>query len=100
MRNQVPSTPVRNGPARVGRHVPRSGAPPVATTLPPAECRAGRALLSWSLHDLAALSGFPVTTLDDFEEGRRPLSLSAQVALQRVFRRALSKTDRSTDPRA
>ena len=94
MPNQLPSTPIGTMPARVGRHLPRSGAPPVASTLPPAECRAGRALLSWSLHDLAALSGFPVDTLEDFEEGRRALSLSAQVALQRVFRRALAKAER------
>jgi hypothetical protein len=50
--------------------------------------------MGWSLHDLAALSGFPLATLDDFEEGRRTLSLSAQVALQRVFRKALAKSPR------
>jgi DNA-binding transcriptional regulator YiaG len=67
---------------------------PVSGGLQPAECRAGRALLGWSQQELAARSGFPALTIDDFEEGRRVLSLSARVALHRVFRKGLLKAGR------
>jgi DNA-binding transcriptional regulator YiaG len=66
----------------------------ITGALQPAECRAGRALLGWSLQELAARSGFPAPTISDFEEGRRALSLSARVALQRVFRKGLVQAGR------
>jgi hypothetical protein len=82
------------GPARGSQRVSSPGAQPIAGMLQPEECRAGRALLGWSLHELATRSGFPAPTIAEFEEGRRLLSLSARVALQRVFRKGLSKAAR------
>jgi hypothetical protein len=55
--------------------------------LSPAHCLAGRAALGWSLQELAKRSGFRAPTIAEFEEGRRPLQLSAQVALQRALRK-------------
>jgi DNA-binding transcriptional regulator YiaG len=57
----------------------------------PAECRAGRALLGWSLQELAARTGFSVRTISNFEEGRQLIPLSAKVALRRAFKRGLRK---------
>jgi transcriptional regulator with XRE-family HTH domain len=51
-------------------------------------------VLGWSLQELAKRSGFPATTIADFEEGRRSLSVSAKVALLRVFRKAAPATGR------
>lgn len=55
--------------------------------LSPVRCLAGRAALGWSLEELSKRSGFRAPTIADFEEGRRPLPLSAQVALQRALRK-------------
>jgi DNA-binding transcriptional regulator YiaG len=63
-----------------------------ANTLPAAECQAQRERLGWSMQDLATRSGFPVTTLAEFENGQRVLGLSAQVALQRILRKAARAT--------
>lgn len=59
----------------------------LATNLPATECKARRERLGWSVQDLSSRSGFPVATLVEFEGGQRALGLSAQVALQRVFRK-------------
>jgi DNA-binding transcriptional regulator YiaG len=58
------------------------------------ECRMQRAALGWSLADLASRSGFSVTTISEFEEGRRPLREAALVALQRALRKGLSSAKR------
>jgi len=55
--------------------------------LQPLESIAQRTMLGWTLADMAVRSGFPEATIAEFEAGRRSLSLSARVALQRVLRR-------------
>jgi DNA-binding transcriptional regulator YiaG len=80
------TTPRRTGtPRRLAGEKP-------ANTLPAAECQAQRNRLGWSMQDLASRSGFPVTTLTEFESGQRALGLSAQVALQRILRKGARAT--------
>jgi DNA-binding transcriptional regulator YiaG len=63
--------------------------PKTSGDLEPADCQAQRNSLGWSLHDLALRSGFALTTLSEFEAGRRKLGLSAQVALRRVLKKGM-----------
>lgn len=46
------------------------------------QCRAGRALLSWSMGDLAAAAGVGIMTLNRFENGQtiRPASIDKIIA--------------------
>jgi len=70
----------------------RLAQPKPANALPAAECRAQREGLGWSMQELATRSGFPVTTLTEFEGGHRTLGLSAQVALRRILRKGARAT--------
>lgn len=51
----------------------------------PAQCRAARTLLSWSVARLAAASGISESAIDDFELEREPEHPSA-AAIERAFR--------------
>jgi DNA-binding transcriptional regulator YiaG len=65
-------------------------APGRAGVLSFTECRIQRTALGWSLADLSSRSGFSVSTISEFEEGRRPLREAALVALQRALRKGFS----------
>jgi transcriptional regulator with XRE-family HTH domain len=54
----------------------------------PAQCRAARALLDLTQPQLAELAGLGLSTIVDFEKGRRQVSSSAIDAVQRALRRA------------
>ena len=43
----------------------------------PMQCRAARALLDWTQPDLAEASGLSLTTVVDYESGRRRVSTEA-----------------------
>ncbi len=47
----------------------------------PAQCRAGRALIEWSVEDLAEASGVPAAAILDFETGRSPVERAPVEAL-------------------
>lgn len=44
-----------------------------ALQLLPAQCRAGRALIEWTIDDLARASAVPAAVIADFETGRTPV---------------------------
>jgi transcriptional regulator with XRE-family HTH domain len=54
-------------------------------TLTPPICRSARALLDWTIEELAAASGVGVSTITSFEAGQRVPIRSNQVALERAF---------------
>jgi transcriptional regulator with XRE-family HTH domain len=54
----------------------------------PAQCRAARALLDLTQPELAKLAGLGLSTIVDFEKGRRQVSLPAIEAIQYALRRA------------
>jgi DNA-binding transcriptional regulator YiaG len=85
-RLEIKSSPNRTATRR------RLAAEKPASALPAAECEAQRKSLGWSMQDLALRSGFPVTTLAEFENGQRDLGLSARVALQRILRKGARAT--------
>jgi transcriptional regulator with XRE-family HTH domain len=51
----------------------------------PAQSRAARALLNWSQPDLVHASGVSVSTIRDFENGKRSPIGANLAALQRAF---------------
>jgi transcriptional regulator with XRE-family HTH domain len=54
----------------------------------PAQCRAARALLNWSLDELVRRSGITKKTIADFERGATTPRPRTMVALERAFTRA------------
>ena len=56
--------------------------------LTPAQSRAGRALLDWSQDRLAEASHLGLSTIRDFEKGRRVPSHNNLVAIVRAFENA------------
>jgi transcriptional regulator with XRE-family HTH domain len=54
----------------------------------PAQCRAARALLNITQPELAKLAGLGLSTVVDFEKGRRQVSLAGVETIQRALRRA------------
>jgi DNA-binding transcriptional regulator YiaG len=72
-------------PAKEGKCAPAG-----ARILDFAQCRTQRVALGWSLAELAKRTGFSVSTISEFEEGRRSLKEAAIVALQRALRKGLS----------
>jgi DNA-binding XRE family transcriptional regulator len=48
----------------------------------PSQCRAGRALLSWTQPDLAKAAGLGLSTVVDFERERRRVSEDATAAIR------------------
>lgn len=56
--------------------------------LTPSLCRSARALLGWTIEQLAAASGVGVSTIISFEVGQRVPMRSNQAALERVFSEA------------
>jgi DNA-binding XRE family transcriptional regulator len=55
----------------------------------PAQCRAARALLSWTLDEAAAASGLSRVTILHFEQGRRKkMFYATEAALVRAFETA------------
>jgi len=48
----------------------------------PAQCRAGRALIEWTQPQLAEAAGFGLSTVVDFERGRRQVSAEAIAAIR------------------
>jgi transcriptional regulator with XRE-family HTH domain len=54
----------------------------------PEQCRAGRAILTWSQADLAAKSGVQSKTIADFEIGKRTPIGGNLFAIQRAFETA------------
>lgn len=54
----------------------------------PAQCRAGRALLDITQSQLAEIAGLGLSTVVDFEKGRRKVSEEAITALQKALDRA------------
>jgi len=53
----------------------------------PAQCRAARAFLNWSLDQLAGQAGVAVDAVREFEAERRPPPPGAVVALAAAFER-------------
>ena len=51
----------------------------------PAQLRAARALLDWSQHELAGRAGLGLSTVRDFEAGRRLPTAASLAALNRVL---------------
>lgn len=49
------------------------------------QCVAAKALLNWTQADLAAKSGVGMSTIADFERGKRKTMRSKVMALRRVF---------------
>lgn len=47
----------------------------------PAQCRAGRALIEWTIDDLAGASHVPAAAIVDFETGRAPVEPAALEAM-------------------
>jgi len=56
--------------------------------LRPAQCRAGRALLEITQGELAELAGLGLSTVVDFEKGRRQVSIEAIKDIQEALRTA------------
>lgn len=54
----------------------------------PAQCRAARALISWSQSFLAEAAGLGLSTIVDFELGRREVSEGAQRAIREALEAA------------
>jgi len=54
----------------------------------PAQCRAGRALLDMTQSQLAELATLGLSTVVDFEKGRRQVSQSAVETIQSALERA------------
>ena len=54
----------------------------------PAQCRAGRAWLSWSQGDLAKAAGVGLSTVKDFEGERRTPIGATQTAMRVALERA------------
>jgi transcriptional regulator with XRE-family HTH domain len=54
----------------------------------PAQCRAARALLDITQPDLAKLAGLGLSTVVDFEKGRRQVSIEVVEMIQHALRRA------------
>lgn len=54
----------------------------------PAQSRAGRALLDWSQEELAASSHLGLSTIRDFEKGRRVPTHNNLAAIQRALEAA------------
>jgi transcriptional regulator with XRE-family HTH domain len=54
-------------------------------TISPAQCRAARTLLSWSVAKLAAAATVSESMIDDFELERRALDTATREAIQRAF---------------
>jgi transcriptional regulator with XRE-family HTH domain len=54
----------------------------------PAQCRAARALLEMSQSQLARAAGLGLSTVVDFEKGRRQVSEKAFQAIRTVFEEA------------
>ncbi len=54
-------------------------------TISPAQCRAARTLLSWSVAKLACAATVSESTIDDFELERRALAAGTRGAIRRAF---------------
>jgi transcriptional regulator with XRE-family HTH domain len=54
----------------------------------PAQCRAGRALLDWTQPKLAGAACLGLSTIVDFERGRRALSKPAVAAIHAALESA------------
>ncbi|MDD9732480.1 helix-turn-helix transcriptional regulator [Mameliella sp. AT18] len=54
----------------------------------PAQCRAARAMISWTQPKLAEAAGFGLSTVVDFEKERREISVVAMMALQHALEAA------------
>ena len=54
----------------------------------PAQCRAGRAWLSWSQADLAQIARVGLSTVKDFEGERRTPIVATQTAMRVALERA------------
>jgi transcriptional regulator with XRE-family HTH domain len=54
----------------------------------PAQCRAGRALLAWTMPKLAEASGVSVSTINSFELERRNPIAANLAAIQRALEQA------------
>ena len=66
------------------RRFPDGSVPEEISMISPAQCRAARTLLSWSLAKLAAAAGVSEATVDDFEVEREP-DPTAATAIERAF---------------
>lgn len=55
------------------------------TNITPQSCRAGRALLNWSQTKLAENSNLSMTTIRDYESGRRVPGINNLAAMQRAM---------------
>jgi transcriptional regulator with XRE-family HTH domain len=53
----------------------------------PAQCRAARALLDWTQPDLAKAAGLGLSTVVDFERGRRRVSEDAVSVIRKALER-------------
>lgn len=58
------------------------------TNITPQSCRAGRALLNWSQTKLAEKSNLSMTTIRDYESGRRVPGINNLAAMQRAMENA------------
>ena len=54
----------------------------------PSQCSAARALIGWSQEHLANSSGVSLSTIKDFEVGRRDTALTLVIALRDTLKRA------------
>src|SRR5271157_1593013 len=54
----------------------------------PTQCRAGRALLELTQSELAELAGLGLSTVVDFEKGRRQVSMEAVKGIEEALKRA------------
>jgi transcriptional regulator with XRE-family HTH domain len=54
-------------------------------TISPAQCRAARTLLSWSVAKLASAATVSARAIEDFELERRALDLATRGAIRRAF---------------
>jgi transcriptional regulator with XRE-family HTH domain len=54
----------------------------------PAQSRAARALLEMNQSDLAQSAGLGLSTIVDYEKGRRQVSQAAVIAIEEAFERA------------
>lgn len=60
----------------------------IVEPLSAAQCRAGRALLDMTQSELGAAAGLGLSTVVDFERGRRQVSLEAKAALRNALEEA------------
>jgi DNA-binding transcriptional regulator YiaG len=65
----------------------------VATVISPEQCRAARAWLDWKQQDLAREAGVSLSTVRDFEKGRRtPIANNARALVSALERAGMRLT--------